>query len=641
MNTFKDILPTLPVMGVGYGFNFDLPLTPEGVSKLQLGDLGGFAYIEIQPPHVLLFNGMWRILEVAPTIIHCSQFSLGSPRPREDTRFFRLTKEVMMRAKTPWFAEHISLSHFPGGDTRHFFLPHLNESIFDDIVRNADILQRQMGFPMLLENAPRFFDVSDKPVDEGTFIRNVVDACQCGYLLDLSSARKTSSWLGYDLDEYIEKMPLEVLVELHVGDIVVERELALDLIRECPVKAVTLEANLSKAGPGELQSFVSTVNNALRRTNATIRVSSSSTLVVEDSSGRSLPDIDFTNPIRFSGGTSITLYSDHIAVHSPGSKTTLIPRAAAGIVADMLRGKSLEALIDPTDPDIAVALELSSNHASDIDAKKSPAWTTWGLAEAYHQSLRATARTIFEGKEQFEARLSTPESQSKRPAFAKEYPMHPYFKLPKPGKMHSDALSVALLQRRTCRAFKSAQISLQTIANILYYSCGWTASGVQRVGGMPIIRRTSPSPGSMASIEAYLIALDVVSLVPGIYHYSLVNHGLELLDGENPKNWIDSACGDQTWVAGCSAAILLSGVSSRLAWKYPMPKGYQVMIMEVGHISQSALLCATAEGIHCFCTAALRQEIFESRIELSPLEETPLLVIGLGHAEELGRGGDL
>ena len=33
------------------------------------------------------------------------------------------------------------------------------------------------------------------------------------------------------------------------------------------------------------------------------------------------------------------------------------------------------------------------------------------------------------------------------------------------------------------------------------------ASGRQRVGGMPVIRRTSSSPGSIASIEAYLIAL--------------------------------------------------------------------------------------------------------------------------------------
>jgi len=138
----------------------------------------------------------------------------------------------------------------------------------------------------------------------------------------------------------------------------------------------------------------------------------------------------------------------------------------------------------------------------------------------------------------------------------------------------------------------------------------------------------------MASIEAYLIVLSVGELLPGIYHYSLVSHGLELLDGENPSGWFAEACGDQSWVLGCSAAILLCGVPARLAWKYPMPKAYQAMLMETGHISQTALLCATAEGLECFCTAALREEMFEERIHIQPLDETPLLLIGIGRGRQ-------
>jgi hypothetical protein len=84
MNKFRSILDEIPTMGVGFGFNFDLPLTAEEVSRLRTGELGGFGYIEVQPPHVLFFPDMWQIIEAAPTIIHCSQFSLGSPLPRKD-----------------------------------------------------------------------------------------------------------------------------------------------------------------------------------------------------------------------------------------------------------------------------------------------------------------------------------------------------------------------------------------------------------------------------------------------------------------------------------------------------------------------------------------------------------------------------
>jgi SagB-type dehydrogenase family enzyme len=634
MNNFKTTLDRLPIMGVGFGFNFDLPLTTQDVSRLRQGDLKGFHYIEVQTPHVLLFHDMWQIIETAPTIIHCSQFSLGSPQPKKDGRFVDLTRAVMRRARTPWFAEHISLSHFPGGDTRHFFLPYLDRSIAENVVRNGAELQGWMGYPMLLENAPRLFDVTSQPIDEGAFIADVINECQCGYLLDLSSARKTCLSLNYSFDDYVARMPLDVLTEMHVGDIVLERALAIDLIRSCPVKAVTLEANLSKAGDEELRSFIECINDELQKKNKRSRVSLSTDAAVGREINDFLPsEIDMSRKVRFSEGTSITLDKDHIAIHSRGSDTTLLPHEATKVISGMLLGDSLSRMLDLSDPNIAMSVVTLSSHAELSGNGECSGWADWGLAEAFHRSVRSSASTRFEGKEAFEARLSTPESQARRPRFAKEYAMHPYFRLPSPTKFADDSVTAALLKRRTCRDFNFGSIPLERISNVLYYSCGWTASGTQLVGGMPIIRKTSPSAGSMASVESYLIALAVDGLVPGIYHYSLINHGLELLNGENPSEWFAEGCGDQSWVSGCSAAILLCGVPARLAWKYPMPKAYQAMLMEVGHVSQTALLCSTAEGLECFCTAALREGMFEERIQLEPLEETPLLLIGIGHGK--------
>jgi len=64
-----------------------------------------------------------------------------------------------------------------------------------------------------------------------------------------------------------------------------------------------------------------------------------------------------------------------------------------------------------------------------------------------------------------------------------------------------------------------------------------------------------------------------------------------------------------------------------------MPKAYEAMLMEVGHVSQTVLLCCTAEELQCFCTAALREGMFEERIDLQPFEEVPLMVIGIGYGE--------
>jgi SagB-type dehydrogenase family enzyme len=634
MSDFRQMLHALPTMGVGFGFNFDLPLTAEDVSRLRRGDLGGFDYIEVQPPHVLLFHDMWQIIKAAPTIIHCSQFSLASSQPKKDPRFATLTRNVMVQSNTPWFAEHISLSQFPGGDTKHFFLPYLDGQIREDIVRNAVELQREMKFPLLLENAPRLFDVTCEPVEEGAFLSEIVKESQCGYLVDLSSARKTCSCLGYSLDEYINSMPVDLLIEMHVGDIDLERSMALDLVRNTPVKAVTLEANLSRANDAELAEFVEAISAELKR-KASLRVSISAQATDQPETSVPLSTrVDLSASVEFSKGTSIVVSDDHIALHSHGKNPTFLPAESASLIAEILQRKPLAELIDVSKPDLGMTLVTLSTHAAkSSDEVNDGGWPTWGLAEAFHKSIRSSENTQFDCKEAFEARLSSPENQAKRPRFAKEYSLHPQFKLASPKQPREDSFQRVLFGRRTCRQFSQQGIPLEVISNVLYHSCGWTVSGAQQVGGMPVIRKTSPSPGSMASVEAYLIALKVNDLPPGIFHYSLVSHVLELLDGEYPSNWLISACGDQEWIGDCAAAILFCGVPARLAWKYATPKAYQVMMMEVGHLSQTALLSATAEGLGCFCTSALREAMFEQRIGLDPLDETPLMLVGMGHAQ--------
>jgi uncharacterized protein (UPF0276 family) len=78
----------------------------------------------------------------------------------------------------------------------------------------------------MAENVPYPDFYTDKPrlVSEPAVIRRVIEACDCGLLLDLAHARLSSESLGIDAHDYIEQLPVERLRELHVTGIGPNRE---------------------------------------------------------------------------------------------------------------------------------------------------------------------------------------------------------------------------------------------------------------------------------------------------------------------------------------------------------------------------------------------------------------------------------
>ena len=74
---------------------------------------------------------------------------------------------------------------------------------------------------VMAENVPYPDMYSDKPqIDiEPEVIRRVIESSGCGLLLDLAHARLTAEYMGWDVHEYIEQLPVDRLRELHVTGI--------------------------------------------------------------------------------------------------------------------------------------------------------------------------------------------------------------------------------------------------------------------------------------------------------------------------------------------------------------------------------------------------------------------------------------
>ncbi len=203
--------------------------------------------------------------------------------------------------------------------------------------------------------------------------------------------------------------------------------------------------------------------------------------------------------------------------------------------------------------------------------------------------------------------------------------------LPAPDHDELDALLDA---RATCRNFDaSASLALPTLSRVLARSFG--ARGKIKIGeGLELIKRTAPSGGGLHPTECYLIVQRVDDLQPGLYHYHVGRHALDLLQESSADElaaFALSAVAGQTWFANAPVLCVLAPRFARNHWKYRNhAKAYRVCILDVGHLSHVLQLSATREGLGSFITAAINEAQIDQAFGLDGLSEGALAVCGIG-----------
>jgi putative peptide maturation dehydrogenase len=196
------------------------------------------------------------------------------------------------------------------------------------------------------------------------------------------------------------------------------------------------------------------------------------------------------------------------------------------------------------------------------------------------------------------------------------------------------ALYRVLLARRTQRDFDSREpVSLDQLSVLLQYV--WGAHAYTRnARGDPLLAKTSPSGGSLHPIEAYPLLVRVEGVEPGLYHYSVRSHALELmerLDRTAAQALADTFLARQTWLSAAHAFVVLTARFERTHSKYRNNVGaYQALLIELGHFSQTFYLVATELGLGPFVTSLVNHVDIDRKLGLDPYREGALAICGCG-----------
>jgi uncharacterized protein (UPF0276 family) len=129
-------------------------------------------------------------------------------------------REYLACTGSPWLSVHLSVWE-PGMLARLMHGERLAlpdpEMALARLLRRLDRLIQVVAVPVLVENIePLPFDGYDywaRP----EYICRVLDRSGCGFLLDTGHLRVSADQLGLDVDTYLEQLPLERVVEIHVS----------------------------------------------------------------------------------------------------------------------------------------------------------------------------------------------------------------------------------------------------------------------------------------------------------------------------------------------------------------------------------------------------------------------------------------
>ncbi len=208
------------------------------------------------------------------------------------------------------------------------------------------------------------------------------------------------------------------------------------------------------------------------------------------------------------------------------------------------------------------------------------------------------------------------------PPLYKTYPDVPRLPLPDPGPLPLST-GEAIRRRRSIRNFADRPLSLQELSTLLHHADGITG----RRWGRDL--RAAPSAGALYPVETYLALHRVEGVDPGLVHYAVAGHTLEVLRVGDLRGEMVRIGLEQEFLGEAALVWILTVRLQRVRWKYG-ERAYRYALLEAGHIAQNVYLAATALGLGACAVGAFLDDDLHRLLGIDGREEFALYLLAVG-----------
>jgi uncharacterized protein (UPF0276 family) len=204
-------LAAAPELGVGLGYREELH---DGILDHR-EDIGWLEIVSdrylVDPRQELLR----RLRESFVLVAHGLEMSVGSYAPL-DADYLDAVAALADAVGAPWVSGHLCFTREEGIELHELAPVQRTPERAKAVAGRAQYVQERLGRPFLLENISYYVDFPSD-MSEPEFITAVLDACDCGLLLDLNNLAVNAANHGFDPYAYLDALPLERVVQVHLA----------------------------------------------------------------------------------------------------------------------------------------------------------------------------------------------------------------------------------------------------------------------------------------------------------------------------------------------------------------------------------------------------------------------------------------
>ena len=204
----------LPFLGAGLGYR-------RAIRRFYAKEDLPLGFLEVMPEHILDANEASRAdlhedTRGRPVVTHSVSISVGTATG-PDRAFLPKMARINRQFKVPWCSDHLCFTKI-GKQTIGQLTPiPYTEDSLAAVVANVKTVQRAVGIPFLIENISQYFQFPGNTLSEPDFMAEVAKKTGCGVLLDVTNLRNNAANLGTDPQRYLDRFPLERLVQFHLA----------------------------------------------------------------------------------------------------------------------------------------------------------------------------------------------------------------------------------------------------------------------------------------------------------------------------------------------------------------------------------------------------------------------------------------
>jgi uncharacterized protein (UPF0276 family) len=215
------------IQGIGLGLRYDL------ASELLERRPTTVSWVEIHPENYVDRGGRYReMLELAradwPVVTHGLSTCFGTLEPFDGGYLAKL-RSFLGEVEVPWHSEHLCIGAV-GDRFFHDLLPlPFTEEAAAVAARRLREVRDAIDRPLALENVSYYAPQHDDGLAEVDFVNEVLEQADAKLLLDVNNIYVNSRNFGFDPKAYLDKIPVERVVQIHVaGHLVRDDGLRID-----------------------------------------------------------------------------------------------------------------------------------------------------------------------------------------------------------------------------------------------------------------------------------------------------------------------------------------------------------------------------------------------------------------------------